>query len=215
MAAQKESEQKRSPLPPQNEIKKSISLEDFKGPTEPKRTPLPPQTMVARHKDDSYGRSEGRRAPLPPQHEIKKQSLGGTDSSNKVGSSRPPLGQSNANGFRNDMRTNKGNSSSNQQNSRQQPPASIPPPPPPPLPPIQHHRGRNDYGNSRGYQSNRDNYGRHSNSRNDSRPASSRTPTYDNRARNQGNRDNRNTGRNEKRNADSFGGRGYDKRPRH
>ena len=98
--------------------------------------------MVARHKDDSYGRSEGRRAPLPPQHEIKKQSLGGTDSSNKVGSSRPPLGQSNANGFRNDMRTNKGNSSSNQQNSRQQPPASIPPPPPPPLPPIQHHRGR-------------------------------------------------------------------------
>ena len=61
------------------------------------------------------------------------------------------------------MRTNKGNSSSNQQNSRQQPPASIPPPPPPPLPPIQHHRGRNDYGNSRGYQSNRDNYGRHSN----------------------------------------------------
>ena len=45
------------------------------------------------------------------------------------------------------MRTNKGNSSSNQQNSRQQPPASIPPPPPPPLPPIQHHRGRNDYGN--------------------------------------------------------------------
>lgn len=215
LAAQKESEQKRSPLPPQNEIKKSISLEDFKGPTEPKRTPLPPQTMVARHKDDSYGRSEGRRAPLPPQHEIKKQSLGGTDSSNKVGSSRPPLGQSNANGFRNDMRTNKGNSSSNQQNSRQQPPASIPPPPPPPLPPIQHHRGRNDYGNSRGYQSNRDNYGRHSNSRNDSRPASSRTPTYDNRARNQGNRDNRNTGRNEKRNADSFGGRGYDKRPRH
>ena len=208
----KDSGPKRTPLPPQNETKKSISQEDFKGPSEPKRTPLPPQKMVARNKDDSSGRSEARRAPLPPQHTIKKQSLG-AESSNGAGSSRPPLGQSNANTFRNDVRSSKGVSSSSQQNSRQPQSASIPPPPP--LPPVQHPRGRNDYGNSRGYQSNRDNYGRHSNSRNDSRPATNRNPTYDNRARNQGSRDSRNTGRNDKRSADGFGGRGYDKRPRH